>query len=178
MKVFAFAFVLAVCSVGFGQAGNSEFKKPTVKVVKSTAAPVTKSEAKKTFDKVWLALTDGLSIKGKNPVKLQVVPGTVTRNEVVQAIQVLVSSTESFYKRSPKKAVYDRNRIRTDFDQSKFGKLIDEGFISPYGPLTTGKVDQLTTKQFGEAVGQVLVRVADLCHLPSRKFSPFLKSQP
>jgi hypothetical protein len=177
MKLFVPLLFFTLCFSVNAQDGPPEFKKPQTKAVKVSNAPVTKSEAKKVFDKLWNALSEGLAIKGPNPVKFSDAKGNVTRNEVVVAIHSIISATEASYKRSPRKLVFDRKRLRKDFDQAKHLKLIEEGFISPYGPLTTGKIDQLTTKQFGESVGQVLVRVADLCHLPSRKFSPFLKSQ-
>lgn len=176
MKLISVALLVVAATTSFAQDGGQEFKKPQPKSVKTSTAPVTRSEANKVFGKLWTALSEGLSIKKANPVKFADLKGNITRNEVVVAIQSVVSATEASYKRSPRKAVFDRKRIRSDFDQKKYLKLIDEGFISPYGPLTTGKVDQLTTKEFGESIGQVLVRIADLCHLPSRKFSPFLKS--
>ena len=43
--------------------------------------------------------------------------------------------------------------------------------ISPTGPIAIGRAT-LTTGEFGDAVGYFLVRLADLTHTPSHRFSP------
>lgn len=43
--------------------------------------------------------------------------------------------------------------------------------VSPTGPIAIGR-KALTTGEFGDAVGYFLVRLADLTHTPSHRFSP------
>lgn len=70
------------------------------------------------------------------------------------------------------------DRYRADFKRIPAGLGPKPGvkalrLISPTGPLALGKAT-LTTVEFGDAVGYFLVRLADLTHVPSHRFSPDL----
>jgi hypothetical protein len=149
---------------------QAQYKAPTTKVIpaKSTGQ-VTRSEGRKIFAKAWASLQKGLKFKGENPVKI-VGEGILTKNEVIEAINSLVISTSPNYKRSMRAIKFDAVRFRKDVPSS-MASLVSKGFIAPYGPLTTGKNDGLSTREFGESVGIVLVRIADFTHMPTQ-FSP------
>jgi hypothetical protein len=51
-----------VASIGGNAQDISEFKKPTTKAVKSTTAPVTRSEARTVLDRAWTVLAKGLKL--------------------------------------------------------------------------------------------------------------------
>lgn len=53
-------------------------------------------------------------------------------------------------------------------------ELVSWGFLAPYGPLITQKAESMSLADFGDAVGFFLARLADLTHVPSERFSPYL----
>lgn len=70
------------------------------------------------------------------------------------------------------------DRYRPDFKRLPAGLGPNPGvkalrLVSPTGPIAVGK-KTLTTREFGDSVGYFLVRLADLTHTPSHRFSPNL----
>lgn len=176
MKIIL-VLILALISTStvFSQGkGSNEPNMKQVKDVKSTSAPVTHAEAQAVFAKAWGALAKGLKAKGVNPVKLPSDKNPVTKNEVLSAFKAIVEQTRPLFKRSASKVAYNPSRVRKDMDLQRYGRLIQDGFVMPVGPIATGKDGGLSTFEFGDAVGVLLLRIADLSHMPSRKFSPGL----
>ena len=164
-----------IVSSSLGQAKDTgELKVKHVKEVKSTSAPVSRAEANAVFAKAWKALATGLKAKGTNPVKIPVDKNPITKNEVLAAFNAFVTQMRPMFKRSATRVAFNVARVRKDLDMKGFGKLIEEGFVMPVGPLVTGKNGTLSTFEFGDAVGVLMLRIADLAHLPSRKFTPAL----
>ena len=153
---------------------RGQLKKKTEKVVKVSAAPVTHAEAQKTFERVWKTLSKGLKAKGPNPVKLSADGQPVTKDEVLQSIKVVVAQVEPLFKRSASPLAFKPQRFRKDLNQGAYSKLVRDGFVMPVGPLVVGKNGPLSTYEFGDAIGVLLVRISDLVHMPTRKFSPNL----
>ncbi|MBI1333306.1 MAG: hypothetical protein GC165_10555 [Armatimonadetes bacterium] len=177
MKYLAILVSLLLCGLAFGQGDDSGVKDPKMKqpkVIKATTAPVTHAEAQKTFDKMWAAMAKGLKVKGSNPVALASDAKPITKNEVLAAMQKVVDQVTPMFKRSATPAAFVPARFRKDFDQTAFTKLVKDGFVMPYGPLVTGSNETVSTHDFGDAVGTLMVRISDLVHLPSRKYSPAL----
>lgn len=176
MKSIVAFFVILCCGFALGQGkdegGDIKLKQP--KNVKSSSAPVTRAEANKVFEKAWKSLAKGLKAKGNNPVKLAADGKPVSKNEVLAAMKAIVTQVEPMFKRSATPVAFKASRLRKDLDQVAYGKLIKDGFVMPVGPLVVGDNGSLTTYEFGDAVGVMLVRIADLVHLPSRKFTPAL----
>ena len=173
MKVVLITVALVVSSFAFAQVKDSEdvkLKQP--KEIKSSTAPVTHTEAIAVFDKAWSALAKGLKVKGTNPVKLTKDNNPITKNEVLAAIKSMVDNTKSMFKRSATPTPFKAERLRKDFDQATYTKLIKDGFVMPVGPLVVGKDGPVSTHEFGDSIGVVLIRISDLIHMPSRKFSP------
>lgn len=175
MKAILSVALLCSVSVGFAQQkDNPDFKKKEPRNVKATSAPVTHAEAKATFDKAWAALAKGLKFKGTNPVRLASDAKAVTKDEVLAAIKAMVGQVQPYFKRSASPVAFSSNRFRKDLDQKAYAKLVKDGFVMPVGPLVVGKNGTLTTAEFGDAVGVMIVRIADLAHLPMRKYTPAL----
>lgn len=77
-------------------------------------------------------------------------------------------------------AEFDRlvNRYRSDFKRMPSGLGAKPGaktlrMVSPTGAVGIGK-KTLTTRELGDAIGYFIVRLADLTHTPSHRFSPNL----
>ncbi|MEI8283222.1 MAG: hypothetical protein WCG75_12515 [Armatimonadota bacterium] len=147
---------------------------PKTKPVKSTTAPVTHAEAKTVFDLAWKSLTTGIKVTGPNPVTLKSDKSPITKNETLIAFKQIVTRVESTFKRSASPVNFNPQRLRKDLDQATLGKNHEDGFVMPAGPIVTGKDGTVSTFDFGDAVGVLLIRIADLAHMPSRKFSPAL----
>jgi hypothetical protein len=165
----------AVVSISLGQTKSTDdSKKKHVKAVKSTSAPVTRAEARAVFEKAWKALATGLKVKGANPVKIASDSSPITKNEVLTAFKAVVTQVQPMFKRSATRVAFNAAKVRKDFDMASFGRLIEHGFVMPVGPIVTGKNGPVSTYEFGDAVGVLLIRIADLSHMPSRKFTPAL----
>ena len=176
MKNFAAAAVLLCVGFAFAQekVQGGDFKKKQPKEVKQSAAPVTHAEATKVFAKVWKGLASGLKVKGANPVKLPTDGKPITKDELLASIKSIVNVSTPLFKRSASPTAFQPSRFRKDFNQAAYSKLVKDGFVMPVGPLVIGSNGPVSTFEFGDAVGVMIVRIADLAHLPSRKFSPSL----
>lgn len=176
MKTVAALAILLCTGLALAQekVQGGDFKTKQPKNVKATTAPVTRAEAAKVFGKVWTAFATGLKVKGANPVKLTADNKPITKDEVLASIKSLVASTSPTFKRSASPTPFKPTRFRKDLDQVAYAKLVKDGFVMPVGPLVTGSNGPVSTFEFGDAVGVMIVRIADLAHLPSRKFSPSL----
>ncbi len=165
------AFCLSWVAVAQDQ---GEFRKPTTKEVKVSAAPVTRAEARKVLDRAWTVLAKGLKLKGAAPFSLVADATPVTKNEVLAEFARLVTVSAAGYKRSPRPSRFDAARLRKDGDSAQMTALVSKGLVMPLGPLVTGKNGTISTVEFGDAVGVLMARLADLCHLPSGQYSPNL----
>lgn len=172
MKAMLLIIAAVSASMAFAQADGPKMKPP--KDVKTSTAPVTHAEAKMTFEKAWKSLGSGLKVKGPNPVAMVSDKKPITKDEVLVAFKAIVSHVAPKFKRSATPVKFKSNRLRKDLDQTQFGKLIKDGFVMPVGPIVIGKNGPVTTLEFGDAVGVLLVRISDLIHMPSRKFTPDL----
>jgi hypothetical protein len=171
-NLFVIASLLLVFT-SFAQEAPS-FKKPTAKSVKeSSARPVTHAEAKKTFEKVWRTLQTGLKLKGNCAFSLPQDGNAITQNEVLSGIYTLYGASKASFTRAPKPIKFNLARLRKDVSPTHI-VLIEKGIVDPYGLLTTATVKTLTPKQFGDVVAIAMIRITDLIHTPSQKFSPDL----
>ncbi len=164
--------ILAV-SAAFGQVKNDDgpkMKEP--KNVERSTTPVTHAEAKAVFEKVWKTLGTSLKAKGANPVVVASDKNPLTKNEALAAFKQIVTKVEPMFKRSASPVAFKPANFRNDFNQAAFTKLVKDGFVMPVGPMVTGKNGSLTSFEFGDAVGVLLIRVADLIHMLVRKFTP------
>jgi len=137
--------------------------------------PVTRAEAHSVFvraDSLCARVLKTKPNQWKVPFKPEA--SAVTRDEVLLALDGLVNSCSQQFKYRPRDARFDPKRIRPTRLQPKVNELVRRGFVSPYGPLTTGKTETLTLEEFGDAIAFALVGIADRTHTPSQKFSPAL----
>lgn len=173
MKTCVALFVVSLASLGSSQ-DTGEFKKPTTKAVKTSSGPVTKAEARKVLDRAWVVMAKGLKMSMPSPTKLVAGPQAVTKNEILAEFALIANASAKHFKRSPRPSNFDASRLRKDADSSQLNYLVSKGLVMPLGPLVTGKNGTVSTSEFGDAVGVLIARLADLCHLPSTKYSPNL----
>ncbi len=118
----------------------------------------------------------------KSVLQLKIMPpcapgsGIMTREQLLDQFAKIITVTEP-------KFVFTPPTIRTvpgymTFKEAKYRSLGDRlarmGFVDKVGPLLTAKVPGLTPQQFGDALGYFVSRLAEVTHLPSSKYSPYL----
>ena len=175
MKAILILLPILVVSIAFGQDKKGDgvkIKEP--KNVKSSTAPVTHAEAKAVFERVWKTLGTSLKLKGQNPIVVPSDKNPITKNEVLAAFKQIVTKVEPMFKRSASPVAFRTANFRKDFDQAAYTRLVKDGFVMPVGPIVVGKNGSLTTFEFGDGIGVLLIKIADLTHMPVRKFTPSL----
>ena len=178
MKTLITGITVALAVFGLANAQEGELKKKVAsKPVKtgSTTTPVTKAEAHQVFTKVDAVCARVYKTK-PGLLKIPFSPSStaISRDEVLTALLSLVDLATPHFKYRPRDVSFDAARIRNSKAKPIALQLIRKGFVSPYGPLTTGKVDTLSIDDFGDALAFTLVGIADRSHMPSQKFSPAL----
>jgi hypothetical protein len=104
-----------------------------------------------------------------------------TREQVVLQMDRLFELARPSFKFTPKRIKYDPGMItikRGRPARKAVEKLIAWEFVAKVGPLAANLKPTLTLGEFGEALGFFLARIADLTHLPSNKWSPYLEVVP
>lgn len=137
--------------------------------------PVTKSEAAAVFGRAQKVIRDVLRLK----TDLTAFPGgagVATRAQILEHFQTILKTVEPRFKVTPPRLKPAASFISLKDPAAK--KLAEQleilGFVDRYGPLATSKDDGLEPRQFGDALGFFLTRLAELTHTPSTKFSPYL----
>ncbi len=144
--------------------GKTEFKPRRVKPapVANAAAPVTREEARATF--VRLAAVADRAIGGKRPAYACGVPassGAIPASETVAEFARLTDRYAGAFRLVPIAATGLKGAAR-----AKALRM-----WSANGPVALGR-PTLTVREFGDAAGYFLVRLGDLTHTPSHRFSP------
>ncbi len=166
--------VLALTTSGLAQDRPVRKKKPISTSV-SSQSPVTQAEAEATFTKVGSVY---LSLLHLNPPKFNVkspaIP--VTRSDVILMLSKLYQIAEPKFIVTPTPVKVDMPRVKVDSPAAKSEclKLIQKGCVANYSRLATGPGTTLTVYEFGDAVGIFLARIAEMTHMPSSKWTPYL----
>jgi len=139
--------------------------------------PVTKTEASKVLLQVDQAIVKVMPRLKAAPVHLSGA-NPVTREEVVDQFDKIFQMAKPEFKFTPRKVTYDPNllTIKDKATRMKLEKLIAWGCVDKVGMLATSPKDTLGVLDFGDAVGLMTSRVAELTHMPDPKFSPDLQA--
>ncbi len=99
-----------------------------------------------------------------------------TRFEICSDLWAIAQACEPKFKISPKAIAFEKSRIRSSNTQelALYTKMIRGGWIAPIGPLATNRLDSLTTREFGDALGYFALRLMELTQTPKTKWSPYL----
>lgn len=138
---------------------------------------MTQAEAKAIFSRI----TDNLPAIVEKPVTLKPTALTdsdqpVTHEQVVLELDRIYTAMKPSFKFTPRPVWYDASvfSIKAGPARTSLERLVREGYVARVGPLaaSTGNLDVM---DFGEAVGTFISRLAEVCHLPAVKFSPYLQ---
>lgn len=163
---------LVGCSLTcFGQDGKLH-KPATVRLSSVDASqPVTHIEANAAIARATKALEAVVHIKYAAP-GLPQNPKPVTREETAELFYKVYAKTRPEFKFTPRPIAVPTKRLTNK--SRVVPELIRTGMLAPIGPVAAGSGVGLTTKEFGDALGYLLTRLADLTHMPSSKWSPNL----
>lgn len=143
---------------------------------KASDAPVTQAEARDFMGRVQNAVVAVNKLKDPTPVRFVNNSNPVTREEVVLEFDRIMTMTKPSFSYKPKLGPVNPKviKLKSAEAQKAAVKLAEWGFVDRVGPLLTSSTDTLTPTQFGDAVGFFLARIAELTHITSVKFSPYL----
>lgn len=149
---------------------------PTHMAVAVSNAPVTAREAREAFMRVSAHYT---KVSGRD-VGTPVIPDldrAATRAEIVGEMARLYAAAEPALRFTPVPTRHDATKYRIDAaHRASLDKLVTIGCVGRVAPLAVGPDPSLTPKEFGDALGFFIARLAQMSHLPSPKWTPMLKN--
>ena len=99
-----------------------------------------------------------------------------TRTEIVLELDRIFRSASPNFRFTPAPTKYDPALFRIDASQRPaLARLVTVGCVAKIGPLAVGPTSGLTPKEFGDALGMFMARLAQMSHLPSPKWTPMLQ---
>ena len=174
LTTLAVAFVALNC---FAQGPSDHLPKSHGKIAVSNA-PVTSAEAYTMFQKVEKAL------RAVNEITEVGTPSTIVpSSQPITRERTIIEMGRLYDLVKPKFTI----RLRVvSFDPSVFtlkdktaraeaSKLVAAGCIGRYAQLVAGSGPTMQVGPFGDAVGLFISRIAEFTHVPSSRFSPYLK---
>jgi len=175
----------AMAVVGMGAAyqsdqapGHISHKGVTSKPVVTT--PVTQAEAHATFARSEAILRKALGMPtATDRVGIPSTAAPVHRSQVVAEMTRLLSVFDSKVKMTPRAVAFDPTvlRLAERSQVPNLRKLVNLGAVGRVSPLATGPKETITTSDFGDAVGFFVARIAQITHMPSNKWTPWLRSE-
>ncbi len=154
--------------------GANAFSRPRQNLPKIDL-PVTQKE----FDFVMRKFEDAICSTLRLPLMKRGIPATAassaTRAMIVERMDAIFEYSKSKFTNTPRPFEYDAKMfvIPTPV-RPKLEKLVRYGCIGPVSVLATGPTDSISPEDFGDAVGLFLIRLADLTHTSSARYSPDL----
>lgn len=141
----------------------------------ASQSPVTQSEASAVFAKAERVMKSVLQFKTPAPA-FPKGASVATREQILNQLQAIFEVVKVKFKFTPPKLPSAPSVISFKASKAKELALRLEvlGFIDRFGPLATSKTEGLSTQEFGDALGYFMARVAELTHMPSSRFSPYL----
>ena len=136
---------------------------------------VTQAEAAKVFSQVGAALHEVAGAKAPHGSKGA--KTVASRAYLVQGLYSLFTAARPKFSFTPMNLAAVPKAVKwtgVKAADKELRDLIAWGCVAPVGPLATGKAPGLSCEQFGDAVGMLVVRLSDLTHTPSSRWSPYL----
>lgn len=143
--------------------------------IPSVDPPVSVAE----FDFVMRRIEDALvSALKLNPFKRSAPvtdPKPVQRTQVIERLDRLYELAKPKFTNTPRPVEFDAKLLQVAPPvREKAIKLIKMGCLGPVTNLVTGSRETLKLEEFGDAVALFIVRISELTHIPSARFSPDL----
>lgn len=180
MKSSAWIFTFGLVAICGAQSAKPQegLKHTAPPAVKASDAPVTQAEAHEFMGRVQQAVVAVNKIKNPTPVSFKTTANPATRDELVLEFDRIFTMAKPSFSFKPKKGPVNPKviKLKSAEAQKAAVKLAQWGCVDRVGPLLTSGTETLTPTQFGDAVGFFVARIAELTHITSVKYSPYLNS--
>ncbi len=113
------------------------------------------------------------NVKGSSKIPADDKP--VQRGEILKEFNRLFEMCKPKFKFSPDMTAYDAKDFTVGNDanaKAMAGKLVSWGAVGRVAALVSSSKPTMTVAEFGDAVGFFLLRMSELTHKPSVRFSP------
>lgn len=178
MKYLMCVGIVALSAAAGAQEPKGGLTRKTPPKVVAPSAPVTQAEAKAVFSRAERVLRTALNLSGSSVSPLSTSTKPVTRAQVVGEFNRLYKMVLPSAKLTPRPVKFDSARLKmAGAQKADLVKLVRLGAIAPVGPVAAGTRDSLTVVELGDALGFFLARMAEITHLPSRKWTPALQDE-
>jgi hypothetical protein len=146
----------------------------------ATDPPVTQAEAAEVLERTSSVI---LLVTSRNRKESVVAPSfaasrePASREQILRFLNELYSLIEPDFKFTPRRVTVRPERItipRESPVRQSLERMIEFGFVAPFGPLASSEKPTLSLTEFGDAIGLFLARAADLTHTPDPKWSPYM----
>ncbi|MFN3683452.1 MAG: hypothetical protein ACK41F_05895 [Fimbriimonadaceae bacterium] len=140
---------------------------------------ITRGEAAKAVLEAERVLGEVLRIPrpGSHPLQSGDAGQPLRRTEAILALKRLFDLASPRFCYTPRFVSFEADRLTVpagDPARSVLEELIRWQCVAKLGPLAAGERTTLTVDEFGDALGFCLARLADLTHMPSPRWSPYL----
>jgi hypothetical protein len=153
-------------------------RKPKAVVGAVANAPVTQAEAAAVFKRAETVLRKLTRQPGVAKSGIPLTGAPVSRTQIVREMDRIFNLAKPAFKFTPP-PVQHRPELFSLKDAASVAalkRLVGWGFVARLGPVATSSKSSLTVAEFGDAIGFFLLRMSDLTHTPSTKWSPYLQS--
>jgi hypothetical protein len=169
-----------VVLVLMGVVGLASAQKESFKVVKLKAAPaasgdVTRAEAVQVMSKVRRACREVLGVSVDLKPTIATGKVVVSRREVLEEFATIHRAASASFKLSPQPVSFDPKRFTVQ--SPALTSLVKGGFVAKVGPLAAGKRAGVSPTELGDAIGFFVARLAEVTHLPSSRWTPYLADE-
>ncbi len=149
---------------------------PRRKVANAGNAPLTMTEASVAFTRVEKVLGRVVGI----PLSLPKLPSgnlPARRSDVIARMDRIFELCRPQFKFTPKKVRFDPKILGLPANhpqRAPLERLIRWGCVGKATPFAVSKSEVLAAGEFGDAIGNFLLRIADVTHRPDPNFSPII----
>ncbi len=177
MKSIVFLGIGVVAAICLAQQQpKTGLAKPQQKTTAVSSGPVTEREARIVFGKVDSFLLPVVGKMSLEPASMHDSSSPATRDSVARQLWQIFVAAKPHFKFTPNKVAFDRKLLKIDDseDLANLETLISWGCVAKIGPLAVGPQRSMSIKEFGDAVGFFMARIAQLTHMPQSRWTPML----
>ncbi len=169
-----------VVLVLLGMVGLASAQKESFKVVNKKAAPaasgdVTRAEAAQVMAKLRRACREVLGVSVSPKPTIAAGKAVVSRKEILEEFATIHRAAAASFKLSPQPVSFDPKRFTVQ--SPALTSLVKGGFVAKVGPLAAGKRPGVSPTELGDAIGFFVARIAEVSHLPSSRWTPYLADE-
>ena len=174
MKLGTVVLVL-LSVVGLANAQKESFKVVKKKATVSAAGDVTRAEAAQVMTKLRRACREVLGVSVSPKPTISAGKDVVSRKDILEEFATIHRAAAASFKLSPQPVSFDPKRFTVQ--SPALTSLVKGGFVAKVGPLAAGKRAGVSPNELGDAIGFFVARLAEVTHLPSSRWTPYLSDE-